>query len=349
MTLFLGTALGLSADTFVYVSMAPEQKIQSYRLDIKDGKLTPVEAVSVEGTPGSLAVDPHQKFLLASLRSTPALASLRLDPATGKLKLIGTAALPIGENAAYVNTDRTGRWLLSASYNGARAVVHRLSDDGKIETPAAQTVTVAPTAHAIGADRDNRWLFVPAVAPNAVFQYRLDAETGKLTDAGKAPGGKENAGPRHIAFHPKLDIAFTSDEKGSSITAYAFDPKAGLKPVQNLSSLPADYKGANVPADVQVHPSGKFVWISNRGHDSLAGFAIDSGGKLTALGQTPTEKNPRSFAIEPDGRYLFAVGEDSGKLAVYQVDSETGKLTRLHTYEVGKSLTWVLAVKVGER
>lgn len=349
MALFLGMAMSLSADTFVYVSMAPEQKVQGFRLDPKDGKLTSVDTVAVEGSPGSLAVDPKKNFLFVSLRSTSSLGSLRLDPATGKLKPIGTAALPKGANAAYVNTDRTGRWLLSASYNAGKAFVHRLTDEGKIEAPAVDTAEVAKTAHSIVTDRDNRWVFVPAVAPNAVFQYKLDAEKGKLTDAGKAAGGKENAGPRHLAFHPKLDLAFTSDEKGSSITAYSFDPKTGLKPVQNVSSVPADFKGENVPADVKVHPSGKFVWITNRGHDSLAGYAIDDAGKLTALGQTPTEKNPRSFDIEPEGRFVFAAGEDTGKLAVYQVDQETGKLTRLHTYDVGKSVTWVLVVKVGEK
>jgi 6-phosphogluconolactonase len=305
--------------------------------------------VAVEGSPGSLAIDPKKNLLLASLRSNSSLASFRLDNATGKLKHISTAPLK-GGNAAYVSTDRTGRWLLSASYNGANAVVHRLDDDGKIETPALQTVTVAKTAHCIVTDRDNRWAFVPAVMPNAVFQYKLDAATGKLTDAGKAPGGKEKAGPRHLALHPTLDLAFTSDESGSSITAYAFDAKTGLKPVENLSTLPADYKKENVPADVKVHPSGKFVWVSNRGHDSLAGFAIEAGtGKLSALGQTPTEKNPRSFDIEPDGRFLLAAGEDTGKLAVYKVDVETGKLMPLKTYDVGKSLTWVMVVKVGEK
>ena len=98
-----------------------------------------------------------------------------------------------------------------------------------------------------------------------------------------------------------------------------------------------------------MHPGGKFVWVSNRGHDSLAGFAIDAAGKLTALGQTPTEKTPRSFDIEPDGRFLLSAGEGSGKLAVFQVDAETGKLTRQHTYDVGKSLTWVMAVKFAEK
>ena len=100
---------------------------------------------------------------------------------------------------------------------------------------------------------------------------------------------------------------------------------------------------------MKVHPGGKFVWVSNRGHDSLAGFAIDAAGKLTALGQTPTEKTPRSFDIDPDGKFLFSAGEGSGKLAVFEVEGGTGKLTRRQTYEVGKSLTWVLAVKLGGR
>ena len=249
-----------------------------------------------------------------------------------------------------MSTDRTGRWLLSASYAAGKVVVHRLKDDGTIETPALQTVPTAKTAHCIAQDRDNRFVFVPHVTPNAVFQFKLHADTGKLTEAGKVPGGTEKAGPRHLAFHPTQNLAFTSDEAGNSITAYAFDPQTGLKPMQTLSTLPTDFKGPNSTAEVKVHPSGKFVWVSNRGHDSLAGFTIDSGtGKLAALEQTPTEKTPRSFDIEPDGKYLFGAGEGSGKLAVYQVNPDTGKLTRLRTVDVGKSLTWVLAAKFGDK
>jgi 6-phosphogluconolactonase len=210
-----------------------------------------------------------------------------------------------------VSTDRTGRWLLSASFAAG-----------------------------------NRFVFVPHVAPNAVFQFRLDPASGKLTAAGRAPGGTAWAGPRHLAFHPTRDLAFTSDERGSSITAYRFDPSAGLKPVQTLATVPADFRGWNTTAEVKVHPSGKFVWVSNRGHDSLAGFAVAESGKLSALGYTPTERTPRSFDIDPDGRFVFGAGEGSGKLSVYRVGLDTGTLTRLHTYEVGKSLPWVLAVKV---
>jgi 6-phosphogluconolactonase len=348
--LLLGATLSLRADTFVYVSMGPEQKIQSYRLDPKEGKLTEVEAVAVEGAPGALAVDPRRQFLFASLRSTSSIASFRIDPATGKLKALGSAALPKGENAVFVNTDRTGRWLLSASYNAGKVVVHAINDDGTIKTPAVQTVETTKTAHSAVTDRENRFVFVPHVAPNAVYQFRLDKESGKLTEAGKAAGGTEKAGPRHLAFHPTKDLAFTSDEQGSSITAYRFEAATGLKPLQTLSTLPADFKGQNTTAEVKVHPGGKWVWVSNRGHDSLAGFAIDADkGTIKALGQTPTEKTPRSFDVEPDGRFLLAAGEGSGKLAVYRIDADTGQLTPLKTYDGGKSLTWVLAVKSGDK
>jgi 6-phosphogluconolactonase len=348
--LFMGLAMAAHANTFVYVSMAPEQKIQIYQLDTKDGKLTPVDAVPVEGEPGALGLDPQKKFLFASLRSTSKLASFRIDPATGKLKLLGSAALPKTDNATFVSTDRTGRWLLTASYTGGKVVVHRLNEDGTIQTPPVQTVATAKTAHSIAIDRANRFVFVPHVAPNAIYQFRLDSTTGQLSEAGKAPGGADNAGPRHLAFHPTQDLAFSSDETGSSITAYRFEPATGLKPVQTLSTLPTDFKGKNTTAEVKVHPSGKFVWVSNRGHDSLAGFQIDAAsGKLTVMGQTPTEKTPRSFDIEPEGRYVLAAGEGSGKLAVYQVDPASGKLTRLHTYDVGKRLSWVQAVKLGDK
>jgi 6-phosphogluconolactonase len=348
--LFLGSAMSLKADSFVYVSKGPEKQIQLFRLDPKDGNLTAAETLTVEGAPGALTLDPKKKFLFATLRSNSTLASFAIDQATGKLKYLSTAALPMGENAAFLATDRTGRWLLSASYAAGKVVVHRINDDGTIQSPAVQTVETAKTAHCIGSDRDGLFIFVPHVEPNVVYQFRQDKKTGKLTEVSKAPGGAEKAGPRHIAFHPNNNFAFTSDEVKNTITAYRFDPASGLKAVQNLTTLPVDFKDKNTTAEVKVHPNGRFVWVSNRGHDSLAGFAIDpETGKLTATGQTLTEKTPRSFDIAPDGRFLFAAGEGSGKLAAFQVDPGTGKLTPQRTYDVGKSLAWVMAVKLGEK
>ena len=343
--LLLAPAMSLHAATFVYVSKAPEKQIQSYRLDPKEGKLESVETFAVKGTPGSLTTSPDRKFLFASLRDISTLASYRIDPATGKLTAISTAALPKGQNAAFVATDRTGRWLISASYMGGTVVVHRIKEDGSIESPAVQSVKAAKTAHCVAVSPDNRFVYIPHVTPNAVFQYTFDARTGKLTDAGKAKGGTAKAGPRHLAFHPTLPLAFTSDESGSSITAYKSTDK-GLELGETLSTLPEGFKAGNSTAEVKVHPSGKFVWVSNRGHESLAGFSIAEGtGKLTAIDRTPTEKTPRSFEIEPDGRYAFGAGEGSGKLAVFGVDA-SGKLSRLHTYPIGKSLTWVMAVRL---
>ena len=256
-------------------------------------------------------------------------------------------ALGKGADAAYVGTDRTGLWLLSASYGAGKTFVHHIDEDGSIQSPAVDVASTAVTAHSCPTSPNNQWVFVPHVAPNAVYQFKFDVARGKLTAAGKAMGGAPKAGPRHLAFHPTLDFAFTSDESGSSITAYRFDNAKGLEPVQTLSTLPAPLKG-NSTAEVKVHPSGKFVWVSNRGHDSLAGFAIDAAGKLTAIGRAPTEKTPRSFDIDPDGKYVFGAGEGSGKLAVFRVNLESGELTRLYTLAVGKSLPWVLAVKTGK-
>src|SRR5262245_23923993 len=337
----------VAATTFLYVSMAPEQKIQIYRLDPNNGSLTPVDTLDVTGSPGCLTIDPQKKFLYASLRTTSTLGSYSIDAATGRIKPINTAALPEGENAAFVKTDRTGHWLLSASYAAGKVVVHRLKPDGSIESPSVQTLETAKTAHCVAIDSANRLVFVPHVGPNAVYQFRLDVATGQLTAAGQASGGASTSGPRHLAFHPTKNLAFTSDEQGSSITAYEYVPASGLKPVQTLSTLPNDFKDPNTTADVKVHPSGKFVWVSNRGHDSLAGFAIDAAGKLTAIGHAPTEKTPRSFEIDPSGRFAFGAGEGSGKLAVFQINPDNGQLKRIHTYDVGKSLTWVLAVTFG--
>lgn len=343
-----GAATEASSATFIYVSKAPEQQIQIYRLDPKAKKLNAVDTFAVEGTPGSLGVDPDKKFLYASLRNINRLGSYRIDPKTGKLTLLNTVDLDDGANAAFVGTDRTGQWLISASYSAGKVVVHKINDDGSIASPAVQTVETAQTAHCIAVSSDNQMVYVPHVAPNAVYQFRFDATTGTLTDAGQAPGGAEGAGPRHLAFHPAQDFAYTSDESGSSITAYAIDKQGLLKPAQTLSTLPEDFTAENSTAEVKVHPNGKFVWVSNRGHDSLAGFKISEDGKLSPIGQTPTEKTPRSFDIDPSGRFAYGAGEGSGKLAFFTCDPQMGKLKRIETVDVGESLSWVLAIELGE-
>jgi 6-phosphogluconolactonase len=333
------------ADTFVYVSVAAEKRIAVYHLDPESGKLTHRDDCKVDdGEPGALTVDPGKRFLLAAIRSTGKLASFRVDPATGRLTHLNT--VPAGPDPAHLSTDRTGRYLLTAYYVDAKVTVHAIGKDGALGDRPLQSIATAEKAHAIVPDPSNRFVFVPHTGPDVIFQFTFDAATGRLTANSPAklqtPGG---SGPRHLAFHPSKPVAYVDNEQGGSVTAYALDGKAGtLKALQTVSTLPRDFKGTNACAEIKVHPSGRFAYVSNRGHDSIACFALDDDGKLSALGQTPTEKTPRSFDIDPSGKYLIAAGESSGKLAVYRIDPKTGELTRLATCEAGKMPWWVLAV-----
>jgi 6-phosphogluconolactonase len=338
------------AETFLYVSVAAEKRVAVFRLDADSGKLTHQSDCGVEdGEPGALAVDPEKRHLLAAIRSTGKLASFRIDPATGRLAHVNT--VPAGPDPAHLATDRTGRYLLTAYYVDAKVTVHAIGNDGKLGAQPLQSIPTADKAHAVVPDPSNRFVFVPHTGPDTIFQFTFDAMNGRLSANSPAklrtPLG---TGPRHLAFHPAKPIAYVDNEQGSSVTAYALDEKAGtLQALQTVSTLPRGFQGTNACAEIKVHPSGRFAYVSNRGHDSIAAFALHEDGTLSAIGHFPTEKTPRSFDTDPSGKYLFTAGESSGKLAAYRIDRETGKLTRLTTYEVGKMPWWVLAVELPER
>jgi 6-phosphogluconolactonase len=338
------------ADTFVYISVASEQQIAAYHLDPAQGKLTHCSDTKLlEGKPGALTVDPQRRFLFASIRSSDKLAAFRIDPDSGKLTKLNV--VPAGPDPAYLATDRAGRFLLTAYYVDAKVTVHAIGKDGSLSDQPLQTIPTAEKAHASVPDPSNRFLYVPHTGPNAIFLFRLDAQTGQLT--ANSPARLEtpkNTGPRHIVFHPTLAIAYVANEQGSSVTAYRLDRRSGmLTPLQTMSTLPKGFRGSNACAEIKVHPSGRFLYVANRGHDSIASFALDDQGKLSVIGNAPTEKTPRSFDIDPSGKYLFAAGQSSGKIASYRVDSKTGELKRLETYEAGRTPWWVLGVQVGER
>jgi 6-phosphogluconolactonase len=341
------TATTAPADTFIYVSVAAEKRIAVFRLDADTGKLTYRSDCKVEdGEPGALTVDPEKRFLLVAIRSTGKLASFRIDPATGRLTPVNV--VPVGPDPAHLSTDRTGRYLLTAYYVDAKVTVHAIGNDGTLGAKPLQSLATADKAHAIVPDPSNRFVFVPHTGPDMIFQFTFDAKSGLL--AANSPVKLQTpmgTGPRHLAFHLSKPIAYVGNEQGSSVTAYALDGTAGtLQALQTVSTLPRDFKGTNACAEVKVHPSGRFAYVSNRGHDSIAAFALHDDGKLSVIGQIPTEKTPRSFDIDPSGKYLFAAGESSGKLAGYRLDPKTGELTRLTTYEVGKMPWWVLAVEL---
>jgi 6-phosphogluconolactonase len=187
------------------------------------------------------------------------------------------------------------------------------------------------------------------IGPNAIFQFAFNAATGGLTPGRPAKlATPANTGPRHMVFHPRLDVAYIDNEQGGSVTAYRLNKTSGsLLALQTVSTLPSDFGQRNACAEIKIHPTGRFLYVSNRGHDSIARFQVDErSGELTALGHTPTEKTPRSFDLDPAGKFLYVCGEATDKIVAYRLDQETGGLTATATYSVGKMPWWVSVVGV---
>jgi 6-phosphogluconolactonase len=237
--------------------------------------------------------------------------------------------------------DGTGKHVLVANYSGGSVASLPLDAEGRLGPPtsviqhAGSSVEprrqAGPHAHSINLDAGNRFAFAADLGLDKVLVYRFDAAKGTLTpndppSASTAPG----AGPRHFAFHPSGRYAYVINELNSTVTAFRYDAAAGaLHTIQEITSLPAGFAGENYPAEVVVHRSGKFLYGSNRGHDSIAIFGLDSDtGKLTPTGHQPTGgKNPRNFALDPTGAWMIIGNQSTDNVLIHSVDPERGTLT----------------------
>lgn len=334
----------------MYVALQGDDKLARLTMDPITGKLTHEEEIPVAGGPAPLAVDPQQRFLYVGRRGQRLISSFRIEPGTGRLTHLGEVAL--ATDPCYLATDRRGRFLLAAYYEGAGVTVHAINADGIASGPPLEWRHTARGAHCIQTDPSNRFVFVPHIAgngPNSIFQFRFDADTGRLTLNSPAQVCPERPdGPRHYCFHPSKDLVYFSNEQGCSVTTYALDTTAGhLTPLQTVSTLPEGYTGRNTCSKIQITPSGKFVYVPNRGHNSIACFAVDaSTGHLTALGQIPSEPVPRAIGIDPTGTFLYAGGLESGRLAAYRIDHNSGLLHPLEVYPLGTRPMWVMILRL---
>jgi 6-phosphogluconolactonase len=335
----------------VYVSLAGEDKISIYALDADTGRLALYRDVEVSGAPGPLAVGPSRRFMYAGLRATNELATFAVDPQTGDLsRADGVSTSGLRSDPCYLATDRAGRFLLSAYYHAGLIAVHPIGDDGVVRGPAVEWLVTAPHAHCIQTDPSNRFVDVPHTVPsNRILQFAFDGVEGTLSPVATPRAEVEDgAGPRHYCFHPTRDMVYVSNEQGSSVTTFRLDPSTGdLANVQTLSTLPEGYEGRNAPAQIHIHPTGRFLYASNRGHDSIACFALDEAtGRMRSLCQQPTEPSPRAFNLDPSGRYLYAAGQGSGRLAGYSIEEREGTLTPTETISVGENPMWVLPIEL---
>lgn len=336
-----------SAATFVYVGNADSQDVTVLELK-SSGDLTPVETAAVPGPakPGGslpLAVSPDKKRLYVGLRNEPYSAvTFAIDARTGKLKLVGSG--PLADSMAYIVTDRTGKFLLSASYGGNKVTVNPIGPDGLVQ-PAQQIMATQPNAHCIMPDPSNRYVLHTSLGGDLVYQEKFDAKTGQLTpNDPPSVSIKAKAGARHLVFSPNKKFVYLIDELDASIYVFPWDAKTGTlkKEVQVTTSLSKGFDGKPWAADIHLTPDGKFLYASERTTSTLAAFSVDpKTGVLTPIDSYPTEKQPRGFNIDPTGRYLLSVGQLSNGMTSYAIDKASGKLTKLKEYPMGKNPNWV--------
>jgi 6-phosphogluconolactonase len=336
--------------TAVYVSNAASKEIFVFAMDRDSGALDLIERAAVPGTdkpsPTSmpLAISPGHRFLYAALRSPPfPVSSFAIDPQSGRLSRLGTAPLP--DSMAYIITDRSGRFLLSASYPGAKLAINPIDEEGRVGERPSQVLSTRPKAHCVVVDASNRYVYCTNLGGDIVMQLRFDAAHGTVSpNAPAAIATRADAGPRHLAFHPNGQFLYLLNETDATLSAYRVDPGDGtLAELQTgVASLPPDFVGKPSAADLHVTPDGRFLYASERATSTLAGYRIDAAkGSLSLLGRYPTETTPRGFAIDPRGRFLLAVGLASNAMTVYAIDPTRGGLAEVKRYPVGDMPNWV--------
>jgi 6-phosphogluconolactonase len=334
-----------------YVSVRRDNRVSVFAMDPGTGKVTWQQQVPVEGGPDPMALDPRGRFLYVACRDRQQVSSFRIDPATGSLSLIGT--IPLQGEPIQIITDRTGRYLLSVFFYQSTVGVHAIGADGRIAFPPIEWRHTAYGAHGIEISASNRHVFVPHVArsggPNAVAQFHFDPRTGKLTpNTPPFLSLHENEGPRHIVVHPTLNAAYSADEQGCTATVYRLDPAKGtLSKLHSVSTVPGDYKvkGQITCSEVLVHPNGRLLFVVTREHDSISSFLIDQAtGRLTHVDRVPTEPAARALCLDPAGRFMAAAGSggSAGRMATYEIDTATGRMTPRETYDAGNGPMWIL-------
>jgi 6-phosphogluconolactonase (cycloisomerase 2 family) len=312
--------------------------INVYRVDVLTGAWTHVQLLGGLLNPSFLALDRGGRFLYCVHGDASEISAFGIDPATGTLTFINQEATG-GRNPVHLSFEPGNRFIVVANHvTSSLAVLPRHEDGslGKLVDLVALEGQIGPhrieqpfaKPHQVEFDPGGRFIVVPDKGLDCVLAYQLDEVTGKLvaTDAPPAPA-REGAGPRHVTFHPSGAIAYVINELDSTVTAYKLDPEHGsLTPLQVVSALPDNFVGHSRAAGIVASKDGRFVYASNRGHDSIAVFAADpASGRLTNVGWAASQgRTPRFFTLDPSGAWLFVANEDSDTIVTFRIDRQTG-------------------------
>jgi 6-phosphogluconolactonase len=348
-----------AARTFVYVSNAEDGDISTYRMRPETGALQPGPRVAVAPMVMPMTVSHDRRFLFVASRSKPfSIVTLSIDAETGTLAPFTSSPLP--ESMCYLSLDRTGRYLFGSSYHASLVSLHAVATDGRVSAAPLQVVATGRHAHSVRIDESNRYVFVPTLGTDAVFQFVFGTQSGRLeSNTPPLVLVKPGTGPRHLIVSRDNRFFFVANEMVGTVTTFALDgdtgllteidsasgvpPEANLVPGVLRNSQPGRDSDNDIwAADVHTTPDGRFLYLSERTTSTLAQFAVDAAtGKLTYLGSTPTEKQPRGFAIDASGRFLVAAGEKSGTISVYTIAAGSGVLRIVDRYPTGKGANWV--------
>ncbi|HZQ98012.1 MAG TPA: lactonase family protein [Chloroflexota bacterium] len=314
--------------------------IYVYRMDDTTGRWEPVQVLGGVKNPSFLALSRDGRFLYAVNGGDAGGASaLARDPATGKLALLNTVSVR-ANNPAHIAVDATGRYAVTANYSAGSVSVVPIGPDGQLGEPTDVRRHEGPTGpsprqdgshpHMVGVAPGGRFLLVNDLGLDKTFVYTLDLASGRLVPNdppyGEAPPG---AGPRHLAFHPNGRWVYVINELASTISQFAWDDATGrLEWLAVVSTLPAGFEGSNSTAQIVVHPNGRCVYGSNRGHDSIAIFRVAAAdGALELVGHEPTQgRTPRNFNVDPRGRFLYAANQDSDTVVAFRIEEEGARL-----------------------
>jgi 6-phosphogluconolactonase len=324
-----------------YTDKTQSKGIYTLDFNAATGKFSQPELAAEAPQPSWVLVARNGKFLYAANEDgkSSAVSAFAIGDKAGKLTLLNK--LPSqGEGPCHLALDQTGKYLFVANYDSGTVAVFPILPDGRLGEHSAvqknQGATGpnkerqdAPHAHWVATSADNQLLYVADLALDRILIYKFDAATGALTPENFSATPAPGTGPRHAAFAPNDKFLYLLGELPSSVTVFAIEGKNTYRNVQQISALPKDFKGRNDAAEIAVHPSGKFLYTSNRGQETIAVFSIDPAkGTLTHVENVPTQgKEPRHFAIDPTGHYLLAENQNSDTIVEFKIDQATGKLT----------------------
>lgn len=366
--LLVGRGPAVASDYWMYVGTYTSGTSRGiYKVDVNTERLTvgQPELVAELRNPSFLAVHPSGRFLYAvgevqdfAGKRTGVVTAMAIEPASGRLRVLNQESSG-GAGPCHLTVDPTGRWVLVANYSGASAAVLPVDEDGKLGPPACvrnhtgqsvhPTRQRQPHPHQVRIAPGTNLVLVPDLGIDQVVLYRLERTSGQLEantlPAVSVPAG---SGPRHLAYSPDLSFLFVLNELTSTVSVFRCREAVPAELVATVSALPADFAGENTGAEIVVHPSGRWVFTSNRGHDSIALFSFDlAKAELRLVGHVPSGgRTPRNFAFDPAGKLLFSANQNSDLIVVYRFDQQNGSLENVGvTIQVGSPVCLVFVNK----